>query len=112
MNLSKNWLGNFVKVIVDRPLGSKHPKYGFKYPVNYGYIPNTLAADGMEIDAYILKESEVLDEFKGKVLAIIHRSDDLEDKLIVIANTKEISRAEILAMIQFQKQYFDSTIIF
>jgi len=96
---------------MDRPLGSKHPQYGFKYPVNYGYVPDTISGDGMEIDAYVLKENEALSNFTGKVVAIIHRRDDVEDKLIVIASGKRISKEEIISMTQFQEQYFDSIVI-
>lgn len=39
---------------MDRPLGTKHPKHGWEYPVNYGYIPGTVSGDGEELDAYIL----------------------------------------------------------
>ena len=111
MNLSKNWLGKSAKVIIDRPLGSKHPHYGFEYPVNYGYIPNTVSGDGMEIDAYILKEDKILAKFSGKVAAIIHRRNDIEDKLIVIGKNKEITQNEILAATEFQEKYFNSVII-
>ena len=32
-------IGNIVKVVVDRPLGSYHPKHkDIYYPINYGYI--------------------------------------------------------------------------
>ncbi len=65
----------------------------------------------MEIDAYILKESKVLSRFFGKIVAIIHRRDDLEDKLIIIAENKTISNKEILAAIEFKEKYFDSLII-
>lgn len=51
-----SYLGKFVKVKIDRPLGSKHPKHNFIYPLNYGFIPNTIAGDGEEIDAYIIGE--------------------------------------------------------
>ena len=38
-----------VTVIVDRPLGSTHPAHpGLVYPVNYGYVPGVIAADGEE----------------------------------------------------------------
>jgi inorganic pyrophosphatase len=47
-------IDSVVKVIVDRPLVSRHPEHGFIYPVNYGYIPGTLTGDGEEIDTYIL----------------------------------------------------------
>ena len=41
-----DYLGKTVCVVMDRPFGSPHPKYGFEYPVNYGYIPNTISGDG------------------------------------------------------------------
>ena len=50
----KYYLGKEVLVKVDRKLGDKHPNFDFIYPINYGYIPNTLSEDGEEIDAYIL----------------------------------------------------------
>ena len=30
-------------------MGSRHPKHGFIYPVNYGYVPNTISGDGEEL---------------------------------------------------------------
>lgn len=74
-------IGRIVKVIVDRPLGSCHPKHrDIFYSVNYGYIPGILAGDGEEQDAYILGIDQPLQEFVGKVIAIIHRLDDVEEK--------------------------------
>lgn len=51
---SKMFLGKEVVVKTDREMGSKHPKHGFIYPLNYGYIPNTVSGDGEELDAYII----------------------------------------------------------
>ena len=51
-----NYLGKEVVVKMDRPLGSKHPKHGFIYTVNYGFIPGTISGDGEELDAYVLGE--------------------------------------------------------
>jgi hypothetical protein len=48
-------IGDIVKVTVDRPLGSYHPKHkDMYYPINYGYIEGIIAPDGEEQDAYIL----------------------------------------------------------
>lgn len=111
MHLSKDWLGKIVELVMDRPLGSKHPQYGYRYPVNYGYIPNTISGDDMEIDAYVLKQTKSLETFHGQVVAIIHRRDDNEDKLIVIAKNQDITTAEIIEAIEFQEKYFDSAVI-
>lgn len=56
------YLGTIVDVEIDRPMGSKHPEYNYIYPINYGYIPNTKAKDGEEIDAYVLGEFEPLEK--------------------------------------------------
>ena len=58
-------LGKKITILMDRPLGTKHPKHNFIYPINYGYIPNTLADDGEEVDAYVIGEFEPLESFEG-----------------------------------------------
>ena len=108
---SKEYLGKQVNVVMDRPLGSKHPKWGFVYPVNYGYIPNTVSGDGEEIDAYVLGEHEPLEKFTGKVIAIIHRTNDNDDKLVVMRDGRHYTDDQIRALTEFQEQYFQSIII-
>jgi len=108
--MNKKYLNKVVNVRMDRPLGSKHPKHGFVYPVNYGYIPNTVSGDGEEIDAYVLGESQPLDEFTGRVIAIIHRINDDDDNLVVVAEGKDFTEDEIREQTNFQEQYFESVI--
>jgi inorganic pyrophosphatase len=104
-------IGNVVKVIVDRPLGSVHPKHeDIVYPVNYGYIPGVIAPDGEEQDAYILGIRHPLQEFAGKVIAIIHRLDDVEDKWVVVPESVSFTADEIMAQVAFQEQYFQTEI--
>ncbi len=108
---SKSFLGKKVKVVMDRPMGSKHPKHSFIYPVNYGYIPNTTSGDGEELDAYVLGEHKPLDEFEGVVVAIIHRIDDDDDKLVVMQEGKNYTDDQIRALTEFQEKFFKSEII-
>ena len=96
-----DYLNKEVVVKIDRPLGSKHPKHGFIYIVNYGFIPHTVSGDGEELDAYVLGCFEAVQEFKGKVIALIHRTNDDDDKLIVVP--KDVT--------EFQERYFESIII-
>ena len=105
---NKEYLGKIVTVKMDRPLGSKHPKYGFVYPVNYGYIPNTISGDGEELDAYVLGENKPLDEFTGKVIAIIHRTNDNDDKLVV--SNKNYTDEQIRTLTEFQEKWFKSVV--
>ena len=110
MTNSKDYLNKEVEVIIDRKLGSKHPKHGFIYMLNYGYIPNTISGDGEELDAYVLGKFNPVKNTKGKVIAIIHRTNDNDDKLIVSANGKNYTDEQIRALTEFQEQYFESKI--
>ena len=106
-----DFLDKTLEVTIDRPLGSKHPKHGFIYPVNYGYVPNTISGDGEELDCYILGIYEPIEAFKGKCIAIIHRLNDNDDKLIIVPENKSFSNNEIQVLTEFQEQYFQSEII-
>lgn len=107
-----NFLGKLVTVIVDRPLGSKHPKFGWEYPLNYGYVENTLSPDGEELDAYVIGINTPIETFTGFCVAIIHRTNDDDDKLVVVPeNQKEITNEEIREATNFQEKYFESEIL-
>ena len=108
---AKDFLGKEVFIEIDRKLGSNHPKHGFMYMLNYGFIPNTISGDGEELDAYLVGEFEPVTSAKGKVIAIIHRTNDDDDKLIVSKDGKEYSDDAIRAMTKFQERFFESVII-
>ena len=108
---AREYIGKRVYVEMDRPLGSKHPKFDNIYPVNYGYIPNTISGDGKELDAYVLGEHRPLEDFEGVVIAVIHRINDNDDKLVVVAEGKNYTDDQIRALTEFQEQYFQSQII-
>ncbi len=104
-------IGQIVTVTVDRPLGSFHPEYpNICYPVNYGYIQETLAADGEEEDAYVLGVTEPVSQFTGKVIAIINRKNDIEHKWVVAPEGVLFTMEEIANLTHFQEQYFESEI--
>ena len=108
---NKKYLEKTLEVKIDRPFGSKHPKHGFIYPVNYGYVPNTISGDGEKLDCYVLGVFEPLETFRGKCIAIIHRLDDNDDKLIIVPENKSFSNQEIRALTEFQERFFKSDII-
>lgn len=104
-------IGEIVKVIVDRPLGSYHPKHeDMYYPVNYGYVEGIIAPDGEEQDVYVLGVKEPVKEFVGKIIAIIHRYDDIEEKWVVAPDDTSFTKDEIMEQVRFQEQYFKSEI--
>ena len=108
---NKDYIGKILEVKIDRKFGSKHPKHGFIYPLNYGYIPNTVSGDSEELDCYVLGVFEPIKEFKGKCIAIIHRTNDDDDKLVVVPEQMEYSNEAIDALVDFQERFFEHIII-
>lgn len=111
MDYAKKYLNQTVKVKMDRPLGSKHPRLGFIYCLNYDFIPNTVAPDGKEVDAYVLGVFEPIDEFEGVCIAVIHRTNDDDDKVIVAPKGQTYSDEQIKALTEFQERFFQSEIV-
>jgi len=117
---SLSFLGQKVNVVIDRPLGSKHPQHGFIYEVNYGYIPNTKSLDGEEQDVYVLGIDKPSDKIIGVCIAVIHRTNDNDDKLVVTSDGKDFSDEEISKawptslvekIVEFQEKYFKHVIL-
>lgn len=104
-------IGATVRVTVDRPLGSYHPAYpDLYYPVNYGYVEGIFAGDGEEQDVYILGVDEPVREFVGRVIAVIHRVDDVEEKWVAAPEGMRFTKEEIWERVRFQERYFQSEI--
>jgi inorganic pyrophosphatase len=106
-----DFLGKIVTVKIDIPMGSMHPKHNILYPLNYGFVPNTTAPDGDEIDAYVLGVFEPIKEFTGKCIAIVHRTDDDDDKVVVAPEGKDFSDEQIIALTEFQERFFKPVIV-
>jgi len=104
--LAREFLGKEVKVVIDRPLGSKHPEYNLIYEVNYGYIPGVLAPDGEELDAYFLGIDKPIKRAKGRCIAVVYRLDDDDSKLVVVPSGIELTDQEIEKAIYFQERWF------
>ena len=111
MNNSLDYLGKIVDIKIDRPLGNKHPKHNFIYPINYGYVPNTISGDGEELDCYVLGVFEPIETFTGKCIAIIRRTNDNDDKLIIVPDGINYTDDQIRALTEFQERFFESNII-
>ena len=114
-------IGQVVKGIIDRPMGSRHPDHeDLIYPVNYGYVDGVIGGDGAEQDVYLLGESSPVREFTGKVIAVYHRYDDNETKWIVVpcdehgsirSDVRIPDDDEIYAKIAFQEQFFSGVLV-
>ena len=106
------YLNQKLYIKIDRPMGSKHPKYDMIYPINYGYLPNTISGDGEEIDCYLLGVNEPVNDYTGTCIAIIKRLNDNDDKLIIVPdNNYNLTNEEIDKEIDFVEKYFKHIII-
>ena len=109
--LVKSYLGKTVTISIDRPVGSVHPKHDdIIYPINYGFIPKVLGGDGEELDVYLLGVDIPVSEFNGKIIGIVHRRNDIEDKLVMAPEGMSFTAEEIADAVRFQEQYYDSEI--
>ncbi len=104
------YLGQILDIEIDRPVGYVHHK-GEKtlvYPINYGYIPHVLGGDGEELDVFLLGVTEPVTTYRGRIIGIVYRADDVEDKLVMAPEGMNWTVAEIEAAIAFQEKYYDS----
>ena len=103
--------GERIHIVIDRPLGSHHPKYpDHLYPVNYGYVPGIIGGDGQEQDAYILGVDKPLAEFDGILIAVLHREDDCEEKWVAAPEGVFFTVEEIMEAVRFQERYFKTSV--
>ena len=110
--LARSFLGKTVHIEIDRPIGYVHKKetYALTYPINYGYIPGVLGGDGEEMDVYLLGVDIPVNEFEAHIIAIVHRENDVEDKLVGVPQSVVFTKEEIAAAVHFQEQYYRSHI--
>lgn len=111
MTDAKNFLGKIITVTIDCPLGSKHPKHDFEYTTNYGYLAGTVSPDGEELDAYVLGVKELVEVSTGHCIAVIHRTNGDDDKLVVVPQDITMADEEIRSATYFQERRFESAII-
>jgi len=106
--LVSSYLDKTVNIKIDRPIGSTHPKHAdLMYPINYGYIPNIIGGDGEELDVYLLGISVPVKEYTAHIIGIVHRRNDVEDKLVAAPSDMRFKEAEIAEAVHFQEQYYD-----
>lgn len=110
--LVNSYFGKTVTIKVDRPIGYVHQKknYTLTYPINYGYIPGVLGGDDEELDVYLLGVDILVSEFTGKIIGIVHRHNDVEDKLVMAPEGTSFTVEEIADAVRFQEQYYESEI--
>ena len=109
--LASSYLGQIVEIEIDRPLGSTHPKHpDLIYPVNYGFIPGVFGGDGEEMDVYLLGVDKPVSKYSAQIIAIVHRLDDEEDKLVGAPVGTHFTKTEIEKSVAFQERYFKTEV--
>ena len=108
-DLVESMLHKPVLVEIDRPIGYDHN--GIIYELNYGYTKRLVSPDGDYLDAYIIDDDFYSSSYFCEVIAIVHRKNDIEDKLIVGKKGQTISKEDLLKKINFQEKYFDIELI-
>lgn len=112
LSITDPLLGRHLTIVIDRPLGSRHPAHPeLQYALNYGFVPGIAAPDGEELDAYIYGVSRPMRRFTGTVIGVIHRRDDAEDKLVVAPSGMIAYEPQITEAVRFQERFFDSMVI-
>ena len=111
VDVQERMLAGKVHVIIDRPLHSPHPRHPeLIYQTNYGFVKGVIAPDWSEQDVYVLGVDRPGREFTGRIIAIIHRNDDVEEKWVAAPEGMTFSVEEIVAKVHFVEQFFDSEI--
>lgn len=102
----------YVNVTIDRPLGCPHPRNpDILYPINYGYVEGILAPDGAEQDVYLLGVDVPVKHYQGaKLIALIHRFDDVEEKWVACPPEMDFTKAQIREQTAFVEQFFRSEV--
>lgn len=76
------------RVVIDRPRGSRHPKFpDFVYPVDYGYLEGTSAMDGGGIDLY--KGTDEAAGIDAVICSVDLMKRDAEIKLLINCSEEE-----------------------
>ena len=110
-SLVKSYLGRTVLIEMDRPIGERHPKHpNIIYPINYGYIPGVLGGDGEELDVYLLGVDTPVQIYTARIIGIVHRTDDVEDKLVAAPEGMMFTAEEIAEAVHFQEQFHEGYI--
>ena len=107
------YLGKVVTMKIDRPIGYVHHKanYTLTYPIHYGYLPGVPGGDGEELDVYLLGVREPVTHYTGRIVGVVYRADDVEDKLIMAPDGMYPSVEEMTAAVRFQEQYHQSRVV-
>ena len=80
-------------IIVDRPIGSSHPKFAeIVYPLDYGYLEGTISGDKNGIDVWLGSLGNKI--VTGIVVTIDLFKNDSEQKILIGCTDEEMALIE------------------
>ena len=92
---------------IDRARGSHHPTYpDIVYPIDYGYIPDTLGTEGDELDVFVGSASTGL---VGAIFTTDYRRGDRECKLLYNTTPEEVYLVN--GFINFDRALMEGTLV-
>lgn len=109
LQMCKEYLGKVVTITIDQAYGTYYKNA--LYTSNYGFVPGTVAPDGQGLDAYFIGPKEPLETATGMCIAIIHREEDDDDKLVVVPEGTDLNSRQIEKEVRFREQFFKHIII-
>jgi inorganic pyrophosphatase len=78
--------------LIDRPCGTSHPRYPqMVYPLDYGYLKDTISGDGNRIDIWLGTSGNRY--LSGVILTVDTFKRDAEIKLLLGCSEEEIQTA-------------------
>ena len=94
-------------ITLDRPYRTPHPDFpDIIYPINYGFINDTLGSDGDEVDIFVGRAQNGL---VGLLLTTDHRRGDREVKLLYHCTPEDIYLAN--GFINFDRTLLEGTLV-
>lgn len=79
-------------IVIDRPRGSRHPRYPeVVYPLDYGYLDGTAAIDGGAVDCWRGSLAEAV--VTGAIVTVDTFKEDCEIKWLIGCTDAEIELA-------------------
>lgn len=94
------------ELVIDRPKGSRHPKYFHVYPVDYGYLKDTASMDGGGIDVW--RGTNVNQKLDAIICTADLKKKDSEIKLLIGCTDEE---KEIIYRFHNENEYMKGILI-
>jgi inorganic pyrophosphatase len=69
-----------------------------------------LGGDGEELDVYLLGVEQAVSSYTGRIIGIVYRANDVEDKLIMAPMGDCYTAEEMMRAVLFQEKYYDTTV--